>query len=82
MYNFGLNIALRIRFALVKSCVKNIQRFKQAVSQCKMTEAGYHSISKLRAQIFNRVLADRGVKMVVLLIASQESEFESGLPQA
>jgi hypothetical protein len=61
MYSLSLTIAPRIRFTLVKSRVKNIRRFNQAVSQCKMAGAGFYSIAKLRAQIFNPVLADRGV---------------------
>jgi hypothetical protein len=52
--------------------------------------AGFHSIAKLRAEIFNPVLADRGVysadchkeKGHTADCQSQESEFESGLPQA
>jgi hypothetical protein len=90
MYGLGLNIAPRIRFTLVKSRVKNIQRFKQAVSRCKMAGAGFHSIAKLRTQIFNPGLADRGVYFAdchnqngsTADCQSQESEFESGLPQA
>jgi hypothetical protein len=60
MYILGLKIAPRICFTLVKSRVKNILRFKQAVSRCKMAGAGFHSIAKLRAQTFNPMLADRG----------------------
>jgi hypothetical protein len=66
-----------------------MRRFKQPVSQCKMAGAGFHSIAKFRAQIFNPVLADRGVYSADCHIAnghtavcqSQEYEFESGLPQ-
>jgi hypothetical protein len=71
-------------------CVKNMQRFKQPVSRCKMAGAGFHSIAKLRAQIFNPVLAVRGVHSAdchnenghTADWQSQESEFESGLPHA
>jgi hypothetical protein len=90
MYSLGLNIAPRIRFTLVKSRFKNIRRFKHAVSRCKMVGAGFHSIAKLRAQSFNPVLADRGVNSAdchnengrTVDCQNQESEFESGLPQA
>jgi hypothetical protein len=61
MYSFGLKIVPHIRFTLVKSRVKNIRCFKQAVPQCKMAGAGFHSFAKLRAQSFNPVLADSGV---------------------
>jgi hypothetical protein len=43
------------RFTLVKSRVKNIQRFKQAVSCGKMARAGFHCIAKIRTQILNPV---------------------------
>jgi hypothetical protein len=54
-----------------------------------MAGAGFHSIAKLRAQMFNPVLADRGVYSVdchnengrTADCQSQESTFESGLPQ-
>jgi hypothetical protein len=90
MYRLGLKIAPRIRFTLVKSRVKNIWRFKQAVSRCKMSGAGFHSIAKLCAQMFNPVLADHGVHSVdchnesglTADYQSQESEFESGIPKA
>jgi hypothetical protein len=90
MYSLGLNNAPRISFKLIKSRVKNMQCFKQPVSQCKMVGAGFHSIAKLRAQIFNPLLAVRGVNSVdchnenghTADCQSQESEFESGLPQA
>jgi hypothetical protein len=54
-----------------------------------MVGAGFHSITKLRAQIFNPGLADRGVYSTdhhnengsTADCQSQESELESGLPQ-
>jgi hypothetical protein len=56
---------------------------KQAVSRCKMAGAGFHSIAKLRAQIFNPVLADcHNENDRTADCQSQESEFERGLPQA
>jgi hypothetical protein len=61
MYSLGLNIDPSISFTLVKSSVKNIRCFKQAVSQFKMAGAGFDSTAKLRTQIFNPVLADRSV---------------------
>jgi hypothetical protein len=90
VYSLGLNNTPHISFNLVKSSVKNIRHFKQAVSRCKMAGAGFHSIAKLRAQIFNPVLADHGVKSVDCHNESgrtsdcqrQEFELESGLPQA
>jgi hypothetical protein len=90
MYSLGLNIAPRICFTLVKPRVKNIWRFKQAVSWCKMAGAGFHSISKLHAQICNAVLADRGVFQAdchrencrTADCYSQRSEFESETPKA
>jgi hypothetical protein len=67
-----------------------MQRFKQLVSRCKMAGAGFHSIAKLRAPIFNPVLAVRGVYSAdchnenghTADCQSKESEFESVLPQA
>jgi hypothetical protein len=55
-----------------------------------MVGAGIHSIAKLRTQIFNPVLADRIVYSAdchnengrTADCQSQESEFESALPQA
>jgi hypothetical protein len=90
VYSLGLNNAPQISFTLIKSRVKNIQRFKQLVSRCKMAGAGFHSIAKLCAQIFNPVLAVPGVYSAdchnenghTADCQSQESEFESGLPQA
>jgi hypothetical protein len=49
-----------LRVSVLKSRVKNMQRFKQPVSRCKMEGAGFHSIAKLRARIFNPVL-DHGM---------------------
>jgi hypothetical protein len=46
-----------------------------------MAGAGFHSIAKLRAQIFNPVLADRGV-FHGQTADCQESELESGMPKA
>jgi hypothetical protein len=54
-----------------------------------MVGAGFHSFAKLRAQMFNPVLADRGVHSAdchnenghTADWQSQESTFESGLPQ-
>jgi hypothetical protein len=59
MYSLGLNNAPRISFTLIKSRVKNMPRFKQPVSRCKMAGTRFHSIAKFRAQIFNPVLAVR-----------------------
>jgi hypothetical protein len=89
MNSLGLTIAPRIHFSIVKSRVKNIRRFKHAVSQCKMAGAGFHSIAKLHAQIFNSLLADHGVNSTdchnknghTADCLSQESVFESRLPQ-
>jgi hypothetical protein len=55
-----------------------------------MAGAGFHSIAKLPAQIFNPVLADSGVNSAdchnengrTADCQSQESELESGLPQS
>jgi hypothetical protein len=82
MYSLGLIIAPRISFKLVKS------RVKQALSRCKMTGAGFHSISKFHAQIRNTVMADRGIFQAYCHKSiyhtadchSQMSEFESGMP--
>jgi hypothetical protein len=49
-----------ISFKLVKSRIKNIRRFKQGVSRCKMAGAGFHFSAKIRDQICNAVKADRG----------------------
>jgi hypothetical protein len=89
VYSLGINNAPRISFTLIKSRVKNLRRFKQPVCRCKMACAWFHSIAKLRAQIFNPVLADHGVYSAdyhnendhTADCQSQESEFESGLPQ-
>jgi hypothetical protein len=51
----------RISFKLVKSRIKNIRRFKQGASRCKMEGDGFHYFAKIRAQIHNTVLADHGV---------------------
>jgi hypothetical protein len=90
MYGLGLNIAPRISFTLEKSRVKNLWCVKQAVSRWKMAGAGFHSIDKLRAQIRNAVLADRGVFQADCHREncrtadgySQRTEFESGMPKA
>jgi hypothetical protein len=55
-----------------------------------MAGAEFHSIAKLRSQIFNPGLADRGVNSAdchnengrTADCQSQKSEFESRLPQA
>jgi hypothetical protein len=47
MYNLGLNNTPRISFKLVKSHIKNIRRFKQGASRCKMAGAGFQCIAKL-----------------------------------
>jgi hypothetical protein len=55
-----------------------------------MAGTGFHTIAKLGTQIFNPGLADRGVYSAdghkengrTADCQSQESEFESGLPQA
>jgi hypothetical protein len=49
MYSLGLNNKPRISFKLVKSRIKNIRRFKQRASRCKMAGAGFQCIAKLRA---------------------------------
>jgi hypothetical protein len=49
MYSLGLNNTPRISFKLIKSRIKNIRRFKQGASRCKMAGAGFHCFSKLRA---------------------------------
>jgi hypothetical protein len=85
----GLNIALCDSFTLFKLRIKNIRRFKQAVSGCKMAGAEFHSIAKFRAQIINPVFTDCGVFSAechnengrTADCLSQESKFESGLPQ-
>jgi hypothetical protein len=51
VYSLGSNNMPRISFKLVKSRIKNIQRFKQGASQCKMVGAGFQCIAKLRALI-------------------------------
>jgi hypothetical protein len=50
-----------ISFKLVKSRIKNIQRFKQGACWCKMAGAWFHYFAKIRAQICNAVKADRGI---------------------
>jgi hypothetical protein len=90
VYSLGLDNAPRISFILVKSRVKNIRRFKQGASRCKMAGAGFRSIAKLRAQMCYPVLADRVVHSADCYNENgptadcqcQESEVESGLPQA
>jgi hypothetical protein len=55
-----------------------------------MAGAGFHSVAKLHAQIFNPVLADPGVNSMdcqnknghTADCQSQDSELERGLPQA
>jgi hypothetical protein len=51
MYSLGLNNTPRISFKLVKSRIKNLRRFKQGASRCKMAGAGFQCIAKLRALI-------------------------------
>jgi hypothetical protein len=51
MYSLGLNNTPRISFKFVKLRIKNIRRFKQGVSRCKMAGAGFQCIAKLRALI-------------------------------
>jgi hypothetical protein len=48
-YSLGLNNTPRISFKLVKSRIKNIRRFKQGASRCKMAGAGFECFAKLRA---------------------------------
>jgi hypothetical protein len=89
VYSLGLNNAPRISFTVIKSHVKNMRSFKQSVSCCKMAWTGFHYIAKFHAQILIPVLADRGVYSTdchnenghTADCQSQESEFESGLPQ-
>jgi hypothetical protein len=88
-YSLSLNNTPRISFNLVKLSIKNIRHFKQVVSWCKMAGAGVHSIAKIRAQIVNPVLADRGVRSADCHNENscpadcqiQGSKFESGSPQ-
>jgi hypothetical protein len=88
-YSLHLNNAPRISFKLVKSLFKNILQFKQGTSRSKMAGTGFHSIAKLRAQIRNDVLADRGVYSAdchnengcAADCQSQEYTFESKLPE-
>jgi hypothetical protein len=90
MCSLGAIIAWEISCTLVKLRVKNIQRFKQAVSQSKMDAVGFHCIAKLRAQICYPLLADCEVYSAdchsengrTSDCKSQEPEFASGLPQA
>jgi hypothetical protein len=49
VYSLGRNITLRISFKLVKSRIKNIRRFKQGASRCKMAGTGFHWFAKIRA---------------------------------
>jgi hypothetical protein len=85
---YNINNAPCISFTVIKSRVKNMRRFKQLVSRCKMAGAVFQSIAKLRAQIFTPGLAHRGVYSAdchnenahTADCQSQESEFESGLP--
>jgi hypothetical protein len=48
-YSLGLNIAPHTCFTLLKSRVKNIRRFKQGASRCKMAGAGFQCFAILRA---------------------------------
>jgi hypothetical protein len=89
LHSLGLNNIPRISFKLVKLRIKNIRPFKQGASWSKMAGTGFHSIAKLRAQMFNPVLADHGVYPAdchnengrTADYQCQESTFESGLPQ-
>jgi hypothetical protein len=49
VYSLDRNIPPRISFKLVKSRIKNIRRFKQGASRCKMAGTGFHCIAKIRA---------------------------------
>jgi hypothetical protein len=90
VYSLGLNNAPRFSFTHVKSRDYNIRRFKQGTSHCKMAGTGFQSGAKLRLKIFNPVLADRSVNSAdchnkighTADCQSQESGFESGMPQA
>jgi hypothetical protein len=55
VYSLGLNNTLGISFKLVKSRIKNIRRFKQGASRCKIAEAGFHSIAKLRGPFYRGI---------------------------
>jgi hypothetical protein len=46
--SLGLNNMPRISFKLVKPRIKNIWRFKQGASRCKMAGAGFPCFAKLR----------------------------------
>jgi hypothetical protein len=61
VYSIGLNITPRNSFKLVKSRIKNIRRFKQGASLCKIAGDGFDCFAKIRAQIHNAVLAYCGV---------------------
>jgi hypothetical protein len=68
MYSLGLNNAPRISFTLIKLRVKNMQRFKQPVSRCKIVGIGFHSIAKLACT--PRIAT---MNMAILLIAKVRS---------
>jgi hypothetical protein len=61
VYSLGPNNAPCIYFILVKSRIKNIPRFKQGVSRCKMAGAGFHYFAKPRTEICKTVKADGGM---------------------
>jgi hypothetical protein len=87
--SLGLSYPPRTGFKLVKLCIKKIRRREQGDCQCKMGRAGFHSVAKLCAQMFN---ADHD--MVTPRIATisslnlradchnQQPKFESGLSQS
>jgi hypothetical protein len=89
VYSFGPNNMPRISFKLVKSRIKNRRRFKQGASRCKMAGTGFHCFAKLRTQILNPTMADRGVISAdchnengrTADCQSPKSTFESRLPQ-
>jgi hypothetical protein len=90
VYSLAINNAPRISFTIEKARVKNIRRFKQGTSRCKMAGAKFHSFAKYRAPICNPEKAARGVKSTdchnensrTADCQRHESKFESVLPQA
>jgi hypothetical protein len=51
VYSLDPNNMPRISLKLVKLRIKNIRRFKQGASRCKMAGAGFQCLAKLRALI-------------------------------
>jgi hypothetical protein len=55
VYSLGPNNTPRISFKLVKSRIKNIRRYKQGASRCKIAGTGFHCFAKIRAQFHRGV---------------------------